>query len=287
MKQNKIDLVLWAKNGDRTLGSVLHRINQVIPKEVVNQKILVNDHSNDGTPMIAYQHGWKQIVNEGHGISDGANTALKNVGTDYFCSFEQDVILTSSWWTKISPMILDKNNVAAASGLRFLPKNNFCSNIEPYTLTRYGKENIENYGKTLDNTIWNTNTLRNLGGFPKLNHAGIDTYLHCLFNSKGYKWLVNYNVQSLHMHNSFLNELHHNYFYGQSLPELYNKMSSFSTFGSDTSIQYFLKKTLVSPIAALKMAKRMRDSRLILAYPMVRFAWTLGYLNGLKSGGKF
>jgi glycosyltransferase involved in cell wall biosynthesis len=284
---NKVDLVIWTKNGDRTLGSVLHRINQVIPKEIVNQKILVNDHSCDGTPVVAYQYGWKQIINEGYGISDGANTALKNVETDYFCSFEQDVILAANWWIKISPLILGKNKVAAASGLRFLPKHNFCASIEPYTLTRYGKENIVNYGKTLDNTIWNTSTLRNLGGFPKLNHAGIDTYLHCLFNSKGYKWLVDYNVQSLHIHNGLFNELHHNYFYGQSLPELYNKMSSFSTFGSEASSKYYLKKSLVSPIAGLKMAKRMRDSRLILAYPMVRFAWTLGYLKGLKNGGNY
>jgi glycosyltransferase involved in cell wall biosynthesis len=284
---SKIDLVMWAKNGERTLASVLNRINHVIPKEAVYQKFVVDDHSTDSTASIVREYGWNFLCNEGCGISDAANTALKYVESEYFCSFEQDLLLSSSWWNSITPLILGKSGVAAASGLRFLPKNNFCSNIEPYTLTRQGKENIENFGKTLDNTIWKTSILCDLGGFPKLNFAGIDTYLHCLFAAKGYKWLVDYDVQSLHLHRGFLNEVRHNFFYGLSLPELYEKMAVFSDVGSDVTWHYFLKKSLLSPIASLKMAAKMRDSRLLFAYPVIRLAWALGYLKGRKLGVDF
>lgn len=280
----KYDLVMWARHGERTLGPVLHRINQVIPGDVVNNKFVVNDHSEDGIPCIIQQHGWIQILNNGHGISDAANTALKNVETDYFCSFEQDVLLSPYWWNRVSRLILNKPGVAAASGLRFLPQNNFCFNIDSYTLARRGKEDISNYGKTLDNTIWNTNILRECGGFPKLKYAGIDTYLHHLFDSKGYKWMVDYDVQSLHLHSDgLLNELQHYYFYGLSLPELYRQLGKFCGDYQGENWLCYLAKFVKSPVSSLKMALKMRDVRLLVAYPSVRFCWLMGYLKGLEA----
>jgi len=265
----KVDLIIWTKNGAGTLDAVLKRINQVIPNEVVNNKFIVDDCSTDKTRYLAWSNGWSVRLNEGHGISDGANTALKYVETDYFCSFEQDVLLSPYWWNRVSRLILGKSKVAAASGLRFLPKNNLCFSIDPYQLTRQGVEDLSGYGKTLDNTIWHTNTLRNLGGFPKMKYAGIDTCLHELFKAEGFGWLVDFNVQSLHLHKGFVNELRHTYFYGLSLPELHSH-----------DWQGLLLKFLKSPISSMKMCLRMRDARLLFAYPYIRLVWLLGYLKG-------
>lgn len=41
----KVDLVMWAKNGGSFLPKVLGRIEEVIPHEKIEQKILVDDHS--------------------------------------------------------------------------------------------------------------------------------------------------------------------------------------------------------------------------------------------------
>jgi hypothetical protein len=41
--------------------------------------MVIDDQSKDNTVDIATQYGWKVIKNEGKGIGDGANTALKNV----------------------------------------------------------------------------------------------------------------------------------------------------------------------------------------------------------------
>ena len=132
----KVDLVMWTLNGEKTLPLVFSRINQIIPKEAVNQKLIIDDGSKDKTVTIAEKYGWKVLKNEGKGISDGANTALKHVQTSYFCSFEQDVFLSGDWWAKVSALILNVQGVGAACGLRFLPRSNFCYSIEPYELTR-------------------------------------------------------------------------------------------------------------------------------------------------------
>lgn len=276
----KVDLVMWTYNGEKTLPQVLNRINQVVPPNVVNQKLVVDDGSKDKTVAIAEKYGWAVIKNEGKGISDGANTALKHVQTPYFCSFEQDVILAADWWRKVSPLILGKPRVAAACGLRFLPKNSFCYSIEPYQLTRKDVDFYGGYGKTLDNTIWNTQMLRSIGGFPKVTFAGIDTYIFHMFKIQGCKWLANYDVQSLHLHYGGLqNEAKHYYFYGSSLPEIYGRLKKFNFYKNESARALFLR-FVKSPVSSLKMARRMHDGRLMLCYPIIRLYWFLGFLHG-------
>ena len=73
----KVDLVMWTYNGAATLPQVLKRINQVIPEKFINKKIISDDRSTDNTREIAESFGWQVILNEGKGISDNANNALK------------------------------------------------------------------------------------------------------------------------------------------------------------------------------------------------------------------
>jgi rhamnosyltransferase len=279
----KVDLVMWTLNGEKTLPVVLNRINKVIPKSVVDQKLVVDDGSKDSTVDIARKYGWNVINNEGKGISDGANTALNHVQTSYFCSFEQDIYLDSDWWNKVSALILNKECVGAASGLRFLPKNNFCFSVEPYQLTRKDVDFYGGYGKTLDNTIWKTDALRSIGGFPKVNFAGIDTFVLHLLESKGYKWLVDYNVKSVHLHyGGLLNEFKHYYFYGSSSPQIYSYLKAFSLYENE-NLSSLLLRFIKSPISSFKMALKMHDSRLMLSYPIIRLCWLLGYIHGTSA----
>ena len=276
----KVDLVMWTLNGEKTLPLVLNRINDTIPKNIVNQRLIIDDGSKDNTVNIEKKYGWTVIKNEGKGISDAANTALKHVQTSYFCSFEQDLFLSSDWWNKVSPLILNKEDIGAACGLRFLPRNNFCFSIEPYQLTRKNVDFHGGYGKTLDNTIWNTEALRSIGGFPKVNSAGIDTLVFHLLELKGYKWLVDYNVKSLHLHNGgLLNEFKHYYFYGLSLPQIYSRLKTLSLYENE-NLSSLLLRFVKSPISSFKMALIMHDSRLMLSYPIIRLCWLLGYIRG-------
>ena len=277
----KVDLVMWTLNGEKTLPLVLSRINQIIPKEAVNQKLIIDDGSKDKTVTIAEKYGWKVLKNEGKGISDGANTALKRVQTSYFCSFEQDVFLSGDWWAKVSALILNVQGVGAACGLRFLPKSNFCYSIEPYELTRKDTDYYGGFGKTLDNTIWNTQALKSIGGFPKVNFAGIDTFVFLLLKSKGYRWLADYSVKSLHLHyGGLLKEVKRYYFYGSSLPEIYSRIKKFSNIYEKENLATLFIRLLKSPVSSLRMSLKMHDARLMVCYPIVRLNWLLGYIHG-------
>lgn len=270
--EGKIDLVIWAKNGSRTLDCVLKRINKAIPSKIVNQRILVNDHSVDDTVSIGKSNGWKVLLNNGVGISDAANTALEAITSDWFASFEQDVLLSSNWWLKISNMV-SKNNVAALSGVRFLPQSHLCYGIEYYNNIKQ-----DGYGKTLDNTLWNTEKLKQVGGFPKLSCAGLDTYLANTFKVKGYQWLVNHDVQSLHLHNGLMDELKRYTFYGESLQQLYSVIND-SNYDSEV-LGTFIWKLCKSPLSSLIMIKATHDPRLFFSYPAVRLGWLIGYIRG-------
>jgi glycosyltransferase involved in cell wall biosynthesis len=275
---------MWTLNGEKTLPLALRRINEVIPKEVVNQKWIIDDGSKDNTKAIAKKYGWNVVSNEGKGIGDAANTALRHVETPYFCSFEQDVVLSGNWWIEVSPLILNKDRVGAACGLRFLPQDNFCFNIEPYQLTRKDVDFYGGYGKTLDNTIWKTEALIAIGGFPKVNFAGIDTLVAHLLELKGYKWRVNYNAKSLHLHQGgILNEFRHYYSYGKSLPKIYSRLKTSFSFYAKENLSALFLRFLKSPASSFKMALKMHDSRLMFCYPVIRLCWLLGYIRGSGS----
>src|SRR4030067_1780963 len=168
---NKVDLVMWTKNGVRTLPLVLKRINEVIPSRFVNQKVVVDDQSSDDTVSIARRFGWKTLFNEGKGISEGANTALKHVESERFVSFEQDLLLSLEWWKTIPPL-LDSPNVAAASGMRFASQPRGVRALQLYVARKYrGEANLSSWlrtrrnaaftlGSTLDNTIYKTHVIR-------------------------------------------------------------------------------------------------------------------------------
>jgi glycosyltransferase involved in cell wall biosynthesis len=77
---------MWTKNGLEPLPLVLERISEVIPDGFVNNRIIVDDRSTDGTREIAKSFGWQIIFIEGKGISDEKNTALKMLNS-YFHKF--------------------------------------------------------------------------------------------------------------------------------------------------------------------------------------------------------
>lgn len=284
----KVDLAIWTLNGGKTLPAVLGRINQAVPPNVVNQKMIIDDGSKDNTVQVAKQYGWQVLKNEGKGISDGANTALRHVQTSYFCSFEQDVFLPKDWWSKLSPLILNKKNVAAASGHYFVAKNNFCYSLEQYSFSRRKVDFHGGLGKVLGDTIWNTEILRSLGGFPKLRVCGIDTVLWNLVDLEGYKWLVADDVRCLHLHQGGIRgEFKRFYFYGVGMPQTVNKLSSMykayrkpDVYNKENRTTFFLRFAK-SPVASLKITAKTRDPRVTLIYPITTFGYFLGYIRGM------
>ena len=277
----KIDLVMWAKDGSRTLAPVLKRINRVIPAECVNNRLIIDDASKDNTKEIAKSFGWKVIDNEGKGISDGANTALKYVETEFFAGFEQDLLLAWDWWQKI-PRYLSDSKVAVASGIRFVNYPLALKKIEEYSAEKYERQDQPGkyFGlvKTLDNTLYKTEVIRSIGGFPSLpSSIGVDQLLSQKVFLSGFKWKVDYSVQSVHLRNGLKGELAHNYWYGTYSDELDRKM-----FKANASARSMLIKFLFSPVRGLEIAVKKNAPESIVIYPLMRLSFLRGVFNGRR-----
>ena len=288
----KVDLVMWTKNGEATLSQVLRRINQVVPAECVNKKIVVDDHSEDRTRDIARLYGWQVVFNLGKGISDGANTALKHVETEFFCSFEQDLLLSPCWWIKIQDSLAEEN-VGAVSGVRFSDKPACVTHLQYYAYKKYlGEAKLASYlhnrkfssfslGKTLDNTLWSTKALRSVGGFPDLKcNAGIDTVLAYKLHVAGLKWIVDYTVKSVHLRVGGLRqELKHQYWYASTLPDTWRLLAK---FGLPPPIRRWgvYYRFLISFFTGVFIALKMRDPKIVVVHPMIKFYYMRGLLHG-------
>lgn len=281
----KVDLVMWTKNGAETLPLVFKRINEVIPHEFVNNRIIVDDHSVDRTREIAKFFGWHVIFNEGSGISDGANTALRHVTTEYFISFEQDVLLAHEWWQKI-PRYISRKGVAIASGIRTSVGIRALAKIEEFAFERYRRaQEAEKFdfdkflrGKTLDNTIYKTAVIRSLGGFPKLSiSTGVDTVLAYQIYVRGYKWKVNYTVKSIHLRRRLKDELAHRYWYGTCHDAL-----NMTLLNKPADLKKMLIRLFFSPVRGLHIAIKKRCVQAVYIYPLIRFSILRGIFDGRK-----
>jgi glycosyltransferase involved in cell wall biosynthesis len=273
----KCDIVMWARNGGRTLPKVLSQIDRVIPSEVRHRKILVDDHSIDNTVKIARDFNWEVYENPEGGISSGANEALRHVDCEHFISVEQDVILAEDWWDKVPPL-LNEDKVAVASGIR-LPNIPSLKKLHEYVMERYRKEQ-QKYaflGRTIDNTIYKTKYIRMLGGFPQLRiSGGVDTLLVKNVLDKNLDWRVNFEVVSIHLRYSIMEELKHYYWYGTCAPEL----------GGSKAMARILLMSCYSPFRGIEVALKKRAPEIIFIYPAMRWAVTLGIVRGILKGDK-
>jgi len=289
----KVDVVMWTKNGAQTLPFVLKRIGEVIPDRFVNEKIIVDDRSTDETRKIAESFGWTVVFNEGRGISDGANTALRHVESEWFISFEQDLLLARDWWDNV-PKALENSKVAVASGMRFADKPMGIRKLQQYVAKKYrGEAKLQSWlrgremaaftlGKTLDNTIYKTQVVRTVGGFPKLeSSSGVDTILAYLVDQAGYHWLVDYSVQSMHLRRGLKQELEHQYWYARQLNEIWRRIEAETSKRPPVTMFSVMYRFLISPFTGLFMAYKTREASIVYIHPLLRFY----YLKGLLESG--
>jgi glycosyltransferase involved in cell wall biosynthesis len=291
---DKVDLVMWTKNGVATLPLVLRRISEVIPSEFVDKRTIVDDQSTDDTREIAKSFGWNVVFNEGKGISDGANTALKHVNSEYFISFEQDLLLAYDWWNKIPPYV-DNPKIAAASGMRFADKPAGVRKLQQYVAKKYrGEAELAPWlrarrmaaftlGKTLDNTIYKTRIIKDLGGFPKMQvNAGVDTILAYKIRQAGYHWIVDYNVQSTHLRHGLKQELQHQYWYATQLNEIWRRIRTETNQPPPVTKYTVISRFLMSPFTGLFMALKTREPTVTYVHPLIRLHYLKGFLESEK-----
>lgn len=256
----KLDVVMWAKNGSRTLPLVLRRIDNAIPKKCVVNKIFVDDKSADNSVEIAKRFNWEVYDNKEGFVRGGVKEALKHVKAPFFVSVEQDVVLAENWWRSISKYMHDPR-VAVAQGIRInYPGSKALSCLEKYTLGRFPEFRPKSRA-SLDNNIFRTDMIRKIG-VPEKYPIYVDSALYEEVLKSGYKWIVDKSVICYHLWKGSLSLLLHRRKH-MSLRKLKHPLDN-------TTLLVLLKILVFSPLRASHVMIKERCPAVALVYPFMR-----------------
>jgi len=259
----KIDVVMWSKNAGINFERVLERIDQVLPCELIDRKILVDDCSIDDTRDVAEDYNWQIFCNPSGGISSGANYALSKVTSPFFMSVEQDVLLNKEWWPHISRYMNDRN-VAVAQGIR-LSSEPTLRKLDEYKYTRLDPGLPKQFGVSIDNNLFRTDIIRALGGFPCDCPTCTDTILmKKLLRETPFKWVIDPTVISTHLRSSILSEAKHSY----RLTKLCSMTEN--CVESKNPTLKVLRIFLTSPLRACIVAYKKHSLKMLYVYPLIR-----------------
>lgn len=276
---DKVDLVMWTKNGERFLSQVLKRIDEVIPHEVICKKILVDDHSVDKTIHIAKEFNWEVYLNPRSGTASGANEALRHVACEFFVSVEQDVVLAKNWWQKI-PQYMENESIAVAQGIR-LSTQHTLRKLDEYVYDRIKGTDPLQFGVSMDNNIFRTKVIREIGGFPNICPVCTDTILmKKIMLETPYRWVIDRTIISDHIRPSISYYLKHNY----DLTMRCANSKYCVPYGERSSRMLLL--FLFSPVRALHILYKKKCLKILWVYPMIRYQKLKGCIDRRWKEGK-
>ena len=286
----KYDLVMWTKNAGFNLRLVLDRIDEVVPKEAVGQKIMIDDGSFDNTKFVGAMHDWTVIANRKGGIAAAANQALEMVKSPIFFSFEQDLLLARDWFQKVPPLI--GGNTIAASGVRLPDKPRGLRKLHEFIISKYQGDAFKNsrlksrrlasfgYGRTFDNTAWDTAAVRKLGGFPMLKtNSGVDTVFAVIATKGGYDWQVDVDCWSDHLRRNLRDDLRHYVSYGREVRLVWKYLKDAGFDAPEDSLLQVLVRALVSPLSGLRIAWVKKEASIVFIQTAIRFSVLWGRLR--------
>lgn len=254
----RIDICMWAKNGERFLPIVLPRIEEVIPSENINQKIFVDDHSIDNTVEIAKDFNWSIYENKLGFVSGGVHEALRHVKSEFFASFEQDVILAKNWWDKIPSHVCNNERVALAQGVR-LPTLKSLRCILAYSNEKHPE--ILKQGFSIDNNFYRTKIIKRID-IPMECPISVDLNLRDRLRKHGYKWIVDSSVVSNHIRLSLIYQLRHS-------KKLFLLAKRKQALQCDSLKSHFAR-LLFSPIRGLEITIKKNCPEAFFVYPILK-----------------
>lgn len=263
----KVDVCMWAKNGEKFLPSVLRRIDKIMLGDI-NQKIFVDDRSVDRSREIAKFFGWKVYHNQEGWISGGTKEALRHVETEFFVSVEQDVLLAKNWWTTIQKYMTDRK-VAVAQGI-YLSTTPMYRTYEEYRMKKVNQLPSEKRSQLcycIGNNIYRTEVVKRLGFVD--DTVAMSPFYEKIVNN-GYKWITDTGLVSDHIRTSLFDAINHN--------TRFYSMTKIHTFLDDIS----LLRLLAGIPASIKFI-RSRNAFVFLVSLLMKISYIRAYMNRRKS----
>ncbi len=261
---------MWTLNSAKTLSSCLATIERAVPNACC--KIAVDGGSTDSTAQILIDNGW-EVHHSPRGIHHQANMALRHVHTEYYASFEHDILLNPNWLSRVQALV-EKPGVAVAQGIRIFKGSRVFEAIETY---QYQTGRLPRWFYSLDNTLYRTEIIRRLGGYPKICPVSTDGALRQQVLKGGYLWLADLQCISRHLRPRFWTHLSH-----QVRGYMYRRF--FDWYGPGSESVWLLFKTLIrSPAGGARIASRQHVPWVFFCFPIWRYVLFHHYLHAFLS----
>ncbi len=272
----KIDLVMWTYNSARTLEHCLASIARAVPEENICHRIAVDGGSQDETAKILHKYRWAVEKTPKKGIPHQANHALQMVDTDFFASYEHDVILNPNWFERTSRIIRSDDTIGAVQGVRLYSGSKTMRAIEQW---QYRAKLIPLWVYSTDNNLYRTEAVKLAGGFSDECMASADGILRRNMFKIGYKWITDYTLVSRHYRRNFLEQFKHQM-------RAYELARYFWSYNPENSRLKRIISTLGgNPVHVLNMTIQSRMLRVPLAWYILRLEKGL-YMNILAHENK-
>ena len=108
----------------------------------------------------------------------------------------------------------------------------------------------------------------------------MDTTLAYLLSAHGFRWLVDYDVQSVHIRKGLRQELGHQFWYAKQLNEMWMQIER-NTSAHRPPVTKFglIYRFAISPFTGVFMAYKTREPSIAYIHPLVRLYYLRGFLS--------
>ena len=253
----KLDLVMWTLNSALTLKRTLSSL-KTIPEDRVCHKMIIDGGSVDATESVAKDFGW-EFHRCKRGLFYQANFGLDRVDTQMYATFEHDILLSPQWLPRMEEL-LGKPDVAVAQGIRLITGNGA---LEAMYRWMYDRSPDSIVCVSIDNTLYKTDAVRAMGGYPFDNSWGnhTDGALWSKITKHHLRWVVDTHCVSGHLRPSFRKHLKH--------------LMLYETMNDQRGYSDFLTKLSFSPLRGIQISRRYHEPSALLGYPVFRYFFTL------------
>ncbi len=193
-----ITVAVCARNAEKYIADCLKSINSQTVKPTFI--FVIDDHSTDATTEIARRLGAKVIVNDGHQLYDGRDTALKYCNTKILAFTDADCILDEKWVENIIHVLSTRDVVGGTGPHPAKGSKSFAGwihhmwfNVECDLESGY----ID--GVIGGNCYFITDVIRREGGWISLPYSNAeDVYIAEKLKAAGYKLWFDKNIIAHH-----------------------------------------------------------------------------------------
>lgn len=183
MSIKKVDVVIPVKDEAFKLGFCCKSVLKHIP---VNNLIIVVSPSKDDTLEIARKYGNIVITDENKGVGHARAIGLEKVVTEYYASIDADITIPKNWYP-LRMKTIQKPFVAACQGYDLPVGRNYAKFLSVHV----GKKHC-----SLGNTMLRTSVIKEVG-MP--TEPWLEDYiLRRLLESRGYKWITDFDLIVTH-----------------------------------------------------------------------------------------